>query len=583
VLPPSLHENEARVSINGCSVWALGGALLINRKLHLVIPIKIQCGCGQKYAFDVEPDNGSLRQSVHCPVCGSDGVAVANQLIAQHLAAPPDNVVTAGARLALRGPPERLPTAATNLALSPADAGMGLNSRGRRAKWLLPTISAAIVLLFALAGVVFARSHRQKLDSASFIAEAGKVPDTLVELNALYVEPPAGQNAALFFLQGFDALQIGKAGASALPIVGKGKLPPPGVPLTPSLKSAVAAFLQSNEETLRLFAQARTLEQSRYPIDLTQGIEATFPHLTKVKSATQLLELSALFHAEGDGKAALDDVRTVLSLGHSLQAEPALLSQLLRVTCISAAVSALERTVNRSAAPATSWSELGTAFQRLEEYEARGEGFNRALAAERAISMSLLNQPRNLRQALAAAGNHVSAEQRAQILARLEAAKNLGEEQHYLQITFQQLLAARQVPFPERLKADTVLQERVAQATGKKGAIMGLLLPGLTGRTANEAESLAKLRLGCTVVALERFRATHDRRYPAALTELTPGYLAGPLADPFDGLPLRYRQSGDGYVLYSLGPDRSDDGGEPRNGKTGDIVFRIVSPPKPAE
>ena len=84
-----------------------------------------------------------------------------------------------------------------------------------------------------------------------------------------------------------------------------------------------------------------------------------------------------------------------------------------------------------------------------------------------------------------------------------------------------------------------------------------------------------------TAVALEQFRAAHNNRYPASLSELTPKYLDAPLMDPFDGQPLRYRKQDAGYVLYSIGPDLKDDGGKPMNGKGGDIVFTVVTPPTP--
>lgn len=45
------------------------------------IPIKILCGCGQKYSFDAEPVNGQINWAVFCPVCGADGTVAANQII----------------------------------------------------------------------------------------------------------------------------------------------------------------------------------------------------------------------------------------------------------------------------------------------------------------------------------------------------------------------------------------------------------------------------------------------------------------------------------------------------------------------
>ena len=51
-----------------------------------MIPIKIQCGCGQRYAFDIEPVCGRMPGKVSCPVCGLDGTRVANEIIAYNLA-----------------------------------------------------------------------------------------------------------------------------------------------------------------------------------------------------------------------------------------------------------------------------------------------------------------------------------------------------------------------------------------------------------------------------------------------------------------------------------------------------------------
>lgn len=52
-----------------------------------MIPIKIQCGCGQRYAFDVEPVNGRTPFPVACPVCSTDGTAAANDVIAASMPA----------------------------------------------------------------------------------------------------------------------------------------------------------------------------------------------------------------------------------------------------------------------------------------------------------------------------------------------------------------------------------------------------------------------------------------------------------------------------------------------------------------
>ncbi len=49
--------------------------------------VKIQCPCGTRFAFEVEPVNGRMPVRVKCPGCGADGTDLANEVIRQKLAA----------------------------------------------------------------------------------------------------------------------------------------------------------------------------------------------------------------------------------------------------------------------------------------------------------------------------------------------------------------------------------------------------------------------------------------------------------------------------------------------------------------
>lgn len=51
--------------------------------------IKLNCQCGTRYSFDVEPINGLMPFTVACPTCGADGTGAANAVIAQTAAATP--------------------------------------------------------------------------------------------------------------------------------------------------------------------------------------------------------------------------------------------------------------------------------------------------------------------------------------------------------------------------------------------------------------------------------------------------------------------------------------------------------------
>lgn len=74
-----------------------------------MIPIKIQCGCGQRYAFDVEPVNGRMPAAVACPVCGVDGTAAADVAIAQSMPAQPAVVAAPAVAVHLRAAAPSLP------------------------------------------------------------------------------------------------------------------------------------------------------------------------------------------------------------------------------------------------------------------------------------------------------------------------------------------------------------------------------------------------------------------------------------------------------------------------------------------
>jgi len=87
--------------------------------------LKVQCDCGQKFKFDVEPVNNQMPFPVTCPVCGADGTSKANGLLKAQAAAPPVPVAVAtGAApaqlrisatappVATAPPPPRMPTTA---------------------------------------------------------------------------------------------------------------------------------------------------------------------------------------------------------------------------------------------------------------------------------------------------------------------------------------------------------------------------------------------------------------------------------------------------------------------------------------
>ena len=70
----------------------------------------------------------------------------------------------------------------------------------------------------------------------------------------------------------------------------------------------------------------------------------------------------------------------------------------------------------------------------------------------------------------------------------------------------------------------------------------------------------AALRCEATALAAERYRREHGA-WPQSLDLLSPDLIASVPNDPFTGDPLIYRRLPDSVVIYSVGLDGKDDGG----------------------
>ena len=86
----------------------------------------------------------------------------------------------------------------------------------------------------------------------------------------------------------------------------------------------------------------------------------------------------------------------------------------------------------------------------------------------------------------------------------------------------------------------------------------------------HDARYTARLRAAIVALAIERARLASSR-LPEKLSELVPAYLAEVPVDPFNGQPMHYKKLPKGYVVYSVGEDGVDDGGNEQK----DITFTI--------
>ncbi|MCX6362455.1 MAG: hypothetical protein NT029_21900 [Armatimonadetes bacterium] len=101
--------------------------------------------------------------------------------------------------------------------------------------------------------------------------------------------------------------------------------------------------------------------------------------------------------------------------------------------------------------------------------------------------------------------------------------------------------------------------------------LLAMIAPTLDIVSDRITTAMAMRALRTGLVRLARYQQRHGG-FPPSLAD------AGRTAsvDPFTGRPLIYRQRGAGFILYCVGPDRKDDGGDAKRPATGGMAPDIV-------
>jgi hypothetical protein len=145
------------------------------------------------------------------------------------------------------------------------------------------------------------------------------------------------------------------------------------------------------------------------------------------------------------------------------------------------------------------------------------------------------------------------------------------------------MIEASEQPFPEaRRRAQAVEAKLKARAATQnplermKYMVTMLILPATgaafdaTGRTMAARDTLR------VAVAAERYRQ-QTGAFPSRIADLVPAYLPAAPLDPFDGQPLRLKSTATELIVYSVGKDGVDNGGQETKPSEPDVVVKILA------
>ena len=430
---------------------------------------------------------------------------------------------------------------------------------GRRVWPFLLGLTFLLLLAFVIAN---ARAG-QALEAELQKVRAEGAPLSLREAAPLPV--PEDENAALVYEQAFQRLpRLEKMPAADVP--GQQRLAHEDEQVIEGFVSndgrrqkrvslrQVRQALAGTEAALALVRKAAAMQRCRFAVDWEAGASALLPHLPRLRTLSQLLAARAVLEAvDRKPSEAAIDIEAMLGIARHIRAEPILIGQLVGYSCLSMAASS-ERRLLEIAPP--SEAECRRLDQMWAEAELYGP-FERTLQTERCLGLwafdLIRDDPKRLAPVLGTdapflllPGQLGPLGQWLRKLDEIGYLRSIGEE------------IASEKRFHEAGMPDP-LGDRPSFAW--YAPVTYCLMPAFAAARRKRDVTVATIALARWGLAIEVYRQ-RTGRFPETLRDIE-GSLGWRLpADPFTAGDLRYRRLGSRYLLYSLGANRRDDGGQ---------------------
>jgi hypothetical protein len=327
---------------------------------------------------------------------------------------------------------------------------------------------------------------------------------------------------------------------------------PPNVQIDEALLQDLKKGLEAAEPALVEARKLPSLNYGRFPLQWSKDVITTLLNSQDARTAAALMRHQAvLLGQQGEIDKALETTRGCLVAARSVGDEPTLISQLIRIACAAVAVSTLERVLAQGEPSAEELKKMqemleAEAAEPLMLYAARGEraGLHEMMKGMKSGDIKT--------SVITGGGGGSLFDAVGPIVAR-------GSHGRMLRMLTEEVEIAKMPPElqPEPQQA---LERKVKEAKVNYDVLIGLMMPAFMKVGEAWRRDQAYLRCAVVAVAAERYRHDH-KQWPKTLDALVPSYLQAVPNDPYDGQPLRYKLLEDGVVIYSVGPDKQDDGG----------------------
>lgn len=349
------------------------------------------------------------------------------------------------------------------------------------------------------------------------------------------------------------------------PLPATNEFPVAAEPHSPAADVLLA--LSKSDSAIEELRRASRLPHSRFPLGYSANDPAAmvFPHYDSLKATASVLRLRAISElSNAQPQSALADVQLILYLADSIHGEPLVWSLRSQLQIVEYAIQPIWEGLTRR-----QWSEeqLAAMERELGRFDALRD-YSVVLRSDLAWSLKTIDY--------------------------LRAERANPFDDMCGDPAFWPTLAYRQSPsgwfylnkvalarcYQAALPTSTELSQRVLSPSvtrrfeetaglmrsryWKPGNLLAaMFLPSLERETMTCARTQTSVDLARLACALERFRQANGS-FPESLDVLAPMFIRNIPRDVVNGQPLHYRRTeGDNFLLYSIGWNEQDDGGEP--------------------
>ena len=472
----------------------------------------------------------------------------------------------------------------TNLLSPPAPIDPRSPS-ARRAKWfgwwfyaLVVVVAPFALILMAAVGVYVWWKLADARAAAAVKAEVARIqaagePVTIYDLYQWHRVPEGANDTTALWLTALtmvDAIPIAHTKYMDVPIVGGNstEVETLAVDHPQTTLELADEFLSVNDGAVQAVLAAANAEgQCRLPVAFEAGARALIS-TQRARSVARVMSLrTRVAVAQGNSDAAVESIEANLALISAIDHQPWVVDQLVRIAIISVAMSDIEQLLNNADLTEEQLARLQSNLQTLDIQNS----FTHSLIGERGCgyhgfhNFAVAPPPGPPPAADPMAGGKLM---------------RPADCEFYLQLMQEYVDASRQ-PFPKAIDDSKQIAARVqtvGQSTNPLERIRYVLsmqvVPATEAATVASARAQAMRNLNLAAIAAQRYRLAHGE-YPADLEALGEFLNAVPL-DPYDGQPLRILRREGELVLYSIGQDRRDDGGQdPDDRNQPDIVVTL--------